>query len=444
MATVTENRCSRPSVSPVLVGVHQLRHLRWLFLCPFFAQVSVSAESEYEIEVGGAYSDNIARVETGAVDELAAIVGLDLTFQHESIGYDVDVVSELEYRDYTKGSFENETVGSANADVALHLIKGRLDWIFEDRFGNLQTDPFQAVTPANREIINYFSTGPNILFRLGLRTAFELDGRFTDNYFEVSDIGNQIASASATLRRGVSPNRSIYLSAQAASVEFDDPGVNTDYDRGAVYFGFNSEISRGTFLLKLGYNEIRSANQEYDGNFAELAWTRDITNSVSFELRFDQRLSDASDEFARFQEPGPGFGDTQQSAGVSEPFQNTRASIRLTSEHNENRIYAMALVNDDEYVESSFLDRSRIEFRLGMVRTLGTSWLVDIEGAFQRTDLLESTRQDDDFTIRAGLSRQLNQSLGLKANILHYDRNSSSAGFSYAENVYALSINYTR
>lgn len=412
-----------------------------IFLSSMLSFNAMAAELEYEIRIGASRSDNVARTSTLEIEETIALAGLILDLQHESRRVAASLVTDLEYRNYTDDTFDDEVVGSLNADLELQLAPEVFSWIFQYQFGNLQTNPFEANTAFNRQNVNRFSTGPDLRMRLGSNTALELGGRYHSTRYEISDIDNDVFGGSISLVRALSTRRSLSLNITADRIEYDNTQLNSNYDRQTAFIGFESEGSRGSIVVNIGYNELHDNGEVVDGNLINVAWDREISPSTTFRLAYNQGLTNP-EEILGQAPPGAGFDDPQNTPGVSDPFENRQFSMALNFDRNTNNVFASLLYNEDEYVTDSVLDRNRSEFRVGFSKILGSAWRIRLSGALQRTDFVSTGREDDDTVISAGISRQLSRTIGINLDYTRFDRDSSDSAFDYVENLVNLTFSY--
>ena len=82
-----------------------------VLLCSLLASNNAAADVEYEIRIGAARSDNVARTDTAEIEETIVLVGLELDTRYESRRVEASLVTDLEYRNYTDNTFDNEVVG---------------------------------------------------------------------------------------------------------------------------------------------------------------------------------------------------------------------------------------------------------------------------------------------------------------------------------------------
>ena len=134
---------------------------------------------EYRASIGAGYTDNIRRDTGNEQDENLGIAGLRFSYDADTRKLDADLVGEIAYYEYLNDTFEPELLGNIYADASFALVPDRLHWVLTDGFGQVMTDPFQAQSPANRQNINYLSTGPEAFIGLGSQTRLRLAGRYS-------------------------------------------------------------------------------------------------------------------------------------------------------------------------------------------------------------------------------------------------------------------------
>jgi len=419
------------------------RAIAVLVLCSLLSTHIVAAEVEYEFRLGASRSDNVLRTDVLELESTIMLAGLQLDLQHATRRVEASLVANLEYRNYTDDTFDDEVIGSLNADLELQLVPDVLSWVVQDRFGGLQTNPFQANTPENRQNINRFSTGPDLRMRLGSNTAVELGGRYHSTRYEISDIDSDVFGGRVSLVRALSPHRSISLNVTTDRFEFDNTFLNSNYDRQSAYFGFQSEIARGSLIVSLGYNELHDNGEVVDGNLISVAWDREVSSSTTINVSYDEGFNETSGTLGQSQ-PGQEIGGPQNTPGVSDPFENRRFSLGLDFNRNNNNVFASLLFNEDEYVTNTLLDRNRSELRVGYSKVLGSAWRLRLNGALQKTDFVATGREDDDTVFGVGLSRQLSRAVSVNLDLARFERDSSDPAFNYVENQVDLTFSYSR
>lgn len=417
----------------------------FLIFLAFATSSSAFAQAEdfsYSIRAGAGYSDNLTRLPSDEVDDTILLVGVDMSFSRESRGFDALVNTDIEYRDYQDRQIDGETIGSIDAELDFKLVPDSFSWIVADTFGQIQSDPFEAETPLNREWLNTFSTGPDIRFAIGAANLIELSGRYVDSNFETSDTDNQSVGGRVSFVRALSRARQFSINFATNDTEFDNSVLNDDFDRDLAYFGFTSETSRSNLVVRLGFNELQIESAKFDGPLIEVSFERDLTSSSGFEISYEQRLTDAADRFRDLDADASSFGDVQNIAGVGDPFEVSSTMARFNFGRGTASLSMFAEHEVNEYLLAVQLDRTRLEYGLEGGWQMGSRVSAALGGTVIRTTFDNTTREDDDFVIRGQLSVRLSRTLQLALELNHLDRDSNNSDFDYTENQAFLTIRY--
>jgi hypothetical protein len=137
---------------------------------------SAFADLTYTVEAGVGQSDNIMRADSGEIDETIGLAGLELKWDRKSPRLEADVDIDADYLHYFGGTFDDEVVGSGNALLDFGIIPDSFSWRVQDNFGQELNDPFAPITPETREQVNYFTTGPAFMMRLGQAGILRVHG----------------------------------------------------------------------------------------------------------------------------------------------------------------------------------------------------------------------------------------------------------------------------
>ncbi len=393
-----------------------------------------AVEVDYELRAGGFYSDNIRRAGSGSSDDLVAFVGFGLDLQQVSRRIDLSILANLDYQHYLDNTFDGEVVGALNGNLTFGISPGVLDWVTTNRFGTLNTNPLLPDTGGNRENINNFSTGPELSLKLGGVTSLKAGAHYRNNNFEVRETDNDVLGGDIGLHRALSPNRSISLTATVDDVEYDNQLLNQNFERRAVFVGFNSEISRGRVSLSLGSNEVDTGSMTADGTLASISVTRRLSPRTEFRLSYDQRFSDAGDIFRRFENPGREFDETQDIGGLGAPFESRRFSVQVDMQRGNNEFFAAVHFNDEDYESIDFLDRKRTEGNFGVARQINREWRASADVRLRLTKYRNLDRSDDDLQLGLSAARRISRDFYLDFGYRLFNRNSSGVSTDYTDN----------
>lgn len=404
---------------------------------------SQAQDAKFSLSAGVGSSDNIARTDANEIDETILTAGLQLDLSHSTKSFSGDVRADFEHRRYQDDTFDNDDVGSFVADASFKLTPQALTWFINDHFGTLLLDRFQPDTPVNRENFNRFSTGLDLMIRLGSRTAINLIGEYQDHNYEKSDTDNTQVSGTLSISRLLSPNRKLSLNGRTERIEFDDETQRSSYDRVSAYLNFSSDGARSTLSASLGVNEVQIQGTTDDGFFGELNFTRKLSDRTEFDISYDRRFSDAGNIFSITQDSALDFNETRDVSTNGDPFESQRAMIGLNMDQGRNQLYLRTSYYDEDYEGSNSQDLSRYNVSAGFQRELGSGWSVGGGVIAQKREFDESGRDDDDFSVRIGIGRRLSQSLSLLLAYRRTERDSSDTGFDFVENRYDLTVSYS-
>lgn len=402
-----------------------------------------AAELDYTMRVAIGHSDNIRRLNDGNESEEIASVGLDLDWSENTRMIDADLKTNLQFRSYLGNTFDDEIFGTAEINSNVQLIPQILDWFVEDRFGQILRDRFQADTPGNREDVNTFTTGFDASLNLGARSSISVLSQFQNQYYEESRNGNDQLLARLTMSRALSTVRSVSLNVQAERIEFDDELLDRKYDRISAYVGFSSQGARSTLVLKAGVNEVHDNGETRDSALASFAVTREISRRTSVMLSHNISFSDSGNLFREFGARDVGSFQTPSTDASSEPFESKRTSLGLEMTGASGRAYFRLSYDDEDYLDSSILDRTSSAVDVGFSRDVVSGWTMSAAASYQKREFSEPERKDDDIQVSASLTKRLTRRLSLSLGYLRTYRDSGMDSFEFTENRYDLGLNFS-
>ncbi len=409
-----------------------------------------AVELRNSIRGGVAHSDNIGRDDTGEVSETILTIDGTVNLSHATRVSEFLLQGSLGYRHYLDDTYDGNVVGNMLAAARFTLMPETVTWVFENRFGTLQQNPYQSDTPDNIENINNFSTGPDFHFVIGNVTALDAGARLRVNTFEESDLDNDVLGGNLALVRALSSKRNVSLNYSMDQVDYDDDILGRDYDRQLAYVGFSSEMSRGTVSVRLGGNRVEfdddmATEDSADGIYAHVEFNRQLTARSSFTASYDKQYSDAGNIFREFQDPGrspqSSNGDV---VGAGEPFEGQRFRVGWNMERARTSWNFSVNAYNEDYVSRDILDRNRFGLQGGVSWRLGSGWTASGGLRFEQGQFSDADRDDDDLYLNLGLTRRLSRTLDLNVNYQRADRSSTEPTAEYTENRVAVTIGYSR
>lgn len=400
------------------------------------------AELHGNAEAGVGYSDNIGRVPANETDETIGTVGLELDWTERTRRIRGDATVDLSYFEYLDNTYDSEVLGTANGTLALGIVPETLQWVFQDSFGQAQADPFAPTTPATREDLNYFSTGPDLTVRLGSTGFGRLFGRWSSTTYERSPLDSKRTTAGVALGRRASPRSELSLNAVTESVDFDQAS-NTDFDRDSVFVGWNLDASRTVIDAQLGYTWLERDGGDKTGNaLVNVVITRDLSASSVLALTLGTQLGDAGDSLRTELQGGVvGSGGTQVTA-TADPFEQRLASLEWRYNRGRTGFSLGASWTDDDYETQSQLNRTRQVYSASVSRRLASAVDFELFGTLENEDFDSTDLSSDELRLGAVLNWRAWRTLGLRLTAERYDRDTSNGTGEYQENRAFLTLAY--
>lgn len=401
-----------------------------------------------DLNAGVDYSDNITRLLKSGdeIEETIGSVGFTAMLDHNGQRVRSQVAADLAWLNYFDNTFDDEVVGYFDGDATFEILPERIQWYFQENFGQIRTDPLSAETADNREYVNYFTTGPDFTLGLGSANFLRLSGRYSDNTYEDLSFDNTRYTGTLTLGRRLTESRTLSLNVSSDRVEFDDEIVNTDIDRRAAYLNYSAQGARTTLAASIGYTEVEIEKQTSDGVLAEVDLARRLSGASSLYLSAATRFSDAGDVFrdaldrrtrldgqwrdaTLTQASGDAF--KYRSVGTGYSFQKNRTALQLGIDWSKER-----------YERAVELDRTVVTWNAFLRRELSRTLSVSLEGRYYQQDYDALGFDDDEIEVRLGALWRLGRRLGLAFNYNYFHRKASSESSGATENRLGLQLSY--
>jgi putative beta-barrel porin BBP2 len=398
------------------------------------------AELDYEVEAGAGYSDNILREPTDEQDESLADIGLTLDWEQSTRRLEGDARVDLSYVEYLSGDLDSEVLGYADANVILNLVPERFLWSFQDSFGQARNDPFQPISPENRESINTFSTGPEVRFRFGSLMQARLHGFYSAVSYEDSPLDAQRAGGGVSFERVLSEGNFIGLNFVADHSDLEDPDA-TDFSRQSASLSYSLESGRTTLAVQAGYTKlIFNDAPNDDGPLFDLTLTRELTRSTTLTLTASDSFTDAGEMLqGSIDQPATPPGSI---IAQGDPFESRDIGLDWRFARGRTSFGFGAQLNESIYENNSSFDSKRSSFMANFSRQLQTNLTLELNAQIFDEQYETSDSDAQEWMAGAALSWRFGRHIGSRLRFDHFDRSSSSGLGEYTESRVLLSITY--
>jgi hypothetical protein len=391
------------------------------------------------------YSDNIDRLPDDEKEGARQIAGLfAMSFLEDSPVFQADVSSTVEYWNYSAGSTSDETRLFLDGTASWKVRPQSIEWFITDQAGQTKINSIEADNPANRQMTNAFSTGPNLFFRIGRPYRLEIGARYTRFDFEESDTNSVQPSVFARLVYDISSADIFNITTDFRKVDFKDEATS-NFNRYDTIITYNSARGRSELTFDLGSTYIdREFRQNLDAPLGRFRFVFEALPEQRLEAFFLGQYNDAGQDFLRSSADRERItlGSTQVSTDIF--FEKLGEISYESTPWRRTSLTLQGLWRDEDYEEQFERDRETIGV-IGSISYVLTPRLSGtFLGGYQVMDYTSIEQKDDEFILEASLSYSLSRRLSLGLIVRRDEKDSTDPTQSYAENAIFLGLDYNR
>jgi hypothetical protein len=425
-------------------------HRRAAITLAFVATLAVApgtkgAQPGYEVTVGIGESDNIALQPHGGPSETIGMQGVDFTWHDRRPRLDADIDGAVSYLEYLHHTFGNQVIGNVIGDVRATLVPELLFWDVADNFGQGRVNSLSALTPENRENINYFSTGPELALPLGSTTLLDISAHYAKVNYQVSPLSGNRESGAIALLHKLSSRASISLNVRDERVNYASDATYPDYDHQEAFVRFDAQGQRTTLGVDLGFSKIRDPAFPASGVLARMQLSRKVSPFSTVALSFAHQFSDATDVFRIGQTfGGATLSNTQSVQPTGTPFKSDIATLAWNFQRSRTGFGLSLEHYKDAYQQPSTLDDNRTQAEASMSRALTPTLQVVLSEQYYYQQLKDIDGSTTELTTDIHLTWRAGRRLSVTLDFIHSSRHSDIATSAYKENRAWLMLGYGR
>ena len=406
-----------------------------------------AVEIGVELEAGIGQTDNITRAadtpSEPAIDDTVYQVGLDVTLGHRSARSNVDLRGSLIYHDYQDGPYSSETLPALDMSALFRITDQSLSWVLDGNLGQQSVDPFQPVTPDNREDFAYFTTGPSLFIPMGARFSLRTDLTYSEVDYEEQPLDNSRKGARISFARQINPTRALSLNLRGERTEFDDEDLLASIDRYDAFLQFSTEGSRNEITVDLGWSVSERSSVESEEPLVNVEWRRQISPATRVDIALGSRVSDSAESFRGNQQDSIDIGDVQNQQGISDPFREDYAGLSVNYGATRTNLMVGARWVDEDYLDA-LTPRNRQVMRayVNFTRQLGRAWELAFFANHNSQDYESLAREDEDLRAGVGLTWQQLRTIEIELRFDRVERDSTEPADEFTENRAYLGFRY--
>ena len=414
-----------------------------------FSASAIAQDAQYEVnfDVGVAASDNIGRTPDTevdpALDETILLGGMDFLVVDSARRWVVDLRGSISHYQYQDETYDDETLSTINGSGRFVLAEDYLDWDIQANHGQQILNPFEPITPENRENVTFVSTGPRFSVPLGVRTYLTGNVSISDVTYEVRPIDNSRLGAGLGLSRAIAPTKTLSLNASVEEIEYEESSLFAPIDRQNYYLAYEVEGARSQLTANLGWTVLERAEEQGDGYLLELNWTRELSALSTFTLNAGSNYSTDGDIFRLNQELDDINRGTQDVQGIDDPFRHDYIRLRYSLNGTRTTFSIGIHMDREAYESSTILDRDLEGINILLRRDITPSLQFSLFGGYIGRDYNNLSSNDDELRYGASISWSIARTVSIELRAENWTRETSTASNEFEENRAMLKFIYT-
>jgi Putative beta-barrel porin 2 len=398
----------------------------------------------YEITVGAAESDNIYLTPSDHKSDTILNQGVDLTWHEQQSRLTADVDGDLSYLEYLNHTFSDELIGNFLGNARLTVVPDLLFWDFGDNFGQGRTNPIAQITPANRENINYATTGPEMVVPLGGENSLDVNAKYSKVTYQKSPLDSDRVSGGIGFLHRLSVASTLSLNVNDEHTVYSNDIVNQDYTRQDAFVRYDVKGLRTTLAIDLGYSRLRDNLSPESGVLARLEATRKLSTSMSLSVILSHQFSDAADSFRLSQTLGGANLNTQTGIQSGAPFTSDMADVTWAFQKQRTGFGVEATYFKDTYQQPSTNDDKRTQLNAHVTRQITPRVSASLSEQYLREDFTSMIGSFTETSSEAQLKWLPGRHLTVTLDYSHNIRHSDLGGTDFTENRIWLTLGWGR
>lgn len=418
-----------------------------------------AAQFDYQLYLGLEHSDNIALNSTNRLNENVLVPGASFTYVQQGSAVQANVAGSVEYRDYLKGTFDNQVQGQLAGQVNWAAVPQRLDIMTEDYAGIQPVDSLASNAPNNQQQTNVFAVGPIFHFHLGEGMTGQAELRYVNSYAsKVKDFNSSRGVGALRVFRDLSETDQLSLNVEAQHTNFTQDTSGPDYDRYELYARYTRQLRQFNIDALLGWSKLDFNDGSSDSKpLARMSLNWQPTLHHGFTLAAAYQFADAAQDIVQTPNRAilalpdqPSALNTMQGISIGNVVVSSQVylekRIDLSYQFTSERFTASLTPawRDLDYINDHTLDQHggslglNLQYRLRPTLTL--SGFADAE----KLTYNNLNRTDKTYRYGIDLAHQFTQHWSWRAAVTHQRRDSNAVGQSYHETGIYLGVVYQR
>ena len=293
-----------------MVRVGYIYAVLFLVIC-FVPKSSLAMDLRYSMNYIFTKYENVTRASVSEGNEYSNSLVGNLSLSESSLSYNTNLSAQIASTQYINEITADRTRVNLRFDTVWSLLPERVEWFFSDVFTQSTISSLVGDTPDNKQNVNVLRTGPNFKFRLSSLHSIDVEPRYENYKFELSNNNDRVNN---TTRWTFTANSTISLglSHLIENTRFSDTTLNPNYTRNNIdaFISSNKGVTNinlgvgGTVIKGDGFGTVRSPR-------VQLSITRQLQRLLSASLVLNKDVNDTGTTIRSRQDDSNTFTDSQ-------------------------------------------------------------------------------------------------------------------------------------
>lgn len=402
---------------------------------------------QFGLSAGATYSDNVGRTTANKDADTSVDAGLFATLRHDRARLTASLDADLNYQARSGGAYPDTLNGGLAATAAYKLLNDRLTWVVEDNFGQALLNSQDAVTPLNTQNLNVFSTGPDIVLPLGLRTSVTAQGRWTDTSYEESDFGTRRLSGTVGFARQLGEYSSLSLNGSTEKTRYKNLPSSGDYETRSVYLAWSATGARTVLEVNVGSTSLKDQVDSTGSMTFSLGVERQLTSRSSLSLDAGRNYGDAGDALQRGQSFRDVSSEERPIEASADPRRSDYLSVGWGLEGQRSGLALSADWRKESQTRSADQNRKSLSGRLQVTREVGPRLGLDFHTSYHTEDFVSASIEFDEWDVGLGMNWAVTRAVGVNLAWDHFvgdgDTSLGAGARDYSENRISLRLTWS-
>jgi len=382
-------------------------------------------------------SDNVHHVPRNEISENIVHTLFSASYIKEAATYSANFNLNVDYANYLKDAFPDQTVASSLFNMTAILLKRRLFWDFYNKYDKVQTDYTLADIPTNLENTNFFRMGPRFVFFKNTKQSWDADLNYINFYTEKSNSDYNGYKFNTTYLRNITHTFALSLNASHADRRYTYAPASDNYQKTDLIVGLSKQTKLSSSSIQLGKTHINTSSANiYDDSIFRVYYK--YLGNVNINISYRREIDDFSAQYAN--------ATSDTSSGILPSVSNSLFLLREGQFSAIKQFDRSSLGYSYIYFSSDYedvtLNSVRKTNQINYIYKLTSSVSMNTSGIYAEYDFLGIGRSDIVRIYAIDFSKKFLGAYDIGFNVQYTNRGSTDSDFTYKERRVGLIGNY--